>query len=323
MFYGGFIMRKFIVFICAAAIVIILFNMFYECDHKWEEATCQVPKTCSKCGKTEGGVIDHHWENTDCGSPSPCSMCGTLEGIELTHHWQPDGSKLCKVCGLDERPMDVRFVESLGKALDARWKIMGDEVWYGISERSTWEKIVEAEREILGKYANSHFDDPELGEAAADYIASIDEVETALEGFGTEEWESDYYDSIRHKENVALYTVSTKFDIPVAEENREKLSELTESGLTIVAVNKLIENLRIHDLGGSENVHNYDVIMENNTEKDFARFMYLVEFYDRNEKVILTRKFTVYNWNPGEKLTRQISINGGYAGMKVISVEWE
>lgn len=55
------------------------------CKHDWVEATCTEPKTCSKCGETEGEPLGHtpgEWEiwNTDYVSTmvwlrQPCTVC--------------------------------------------------------------------------------------------------------------------------------------------------------------------------------------------------------------------------------------------------------
>lgn len=46
-----------------------------ECDHEWEKATCEDPKTCSKCGETKGEPEDDHdWEEED--GVMVCSWCG-------------------------------------------------------------------------------------------------------------------------------------------------------------------------------------------------------------------------------------------------------
>ncbi|MBQ8818183.1 MAG: hypothetical protein IJZ83_06370 [Clostridia bacterium] len=41
-----------------------------ECTHEFKDATCTTPKTCSKCGETEGDVIAHTIEN------GACPTCG-------------------------------------------------------------------------------------------------------------------------------------------------------------------------------------------------------------------------------------------------------
>lgn len=47
-----------------------------ECDHDWEKATCEDPKTCSKCGETKGEPEEEHdWEEDDDGV-MVCSWCG-------------------------------------------------------------------------------------------------------------------------------------------------------------------------------------------------------------------------------------------------------
>ena len=38
------------------------------CSHTYSEATCLAPKTCSKCGATEGDVAAHNYQNGLCGS---------------------------------------------------------------------------------------------------------------------------------------------------------------------------------------------------------------------------------------------------------------
>ena len=32
------------------------------CQHEWKEATCTEPKTCTKCGETEGEALGHKSE---------------------------------------------------------------------------------------------------------------------------------------------------------------------------------------------------------------------------------------------------------------------
>lgn len=64
-----------------------------ECDHDWEDATCEEPKTCSKCGETKGKPAGHDWEEED--GEMVCAECGE----ECKHDFE-DGE--CVECGMAE-----------------------------------------------------------------------------------------------------------------------------------------------------------------------------------------------------------------------------
>ena len=85
------------------------------CDHEWVDATCGTPKTCSKCGETEGEPTgDHTWVDATCTEPKTCSVCGETEGEALGHDWEAatcTEPETCSVCG-----------ETEGKALGHDWK---------------------------------------------------------------------------------------------------------------------------------------------------------------------------------------------------------
>lgn len=49
-------MKKIVTLLLTVSISFLLFGC---CSHQWQPATCQTPKTCLECGKTEGAVIDH------------------------------------------------------------------------------------------------------------------------------------------------------------------------------------------------------------------------------------------------------------------------
>lgn len=49
-------------------------------SHKWNEATCTKPKTCSICGVTEGESLGHNWQDATYDSPKTCDRCGKTEG---------------------------------------------------------------------------------------------------------------------------------------------------------------------------------------------------------------------------------------------------
>ena len=69
-----------------------------ECNHTWSEwttakdATCEVAgqetRTCSQCGKVEKAPIDatgHKWADATCTAPSTCTVCNETNGYALAH----------------------------------------------------------------------------------------------------------------------------------------------------------------------------------------------------------------------------------------------
>ena len=73
------------------------------CRHSFSDATCTAPKTCSKCGETEGSTIDHTYSQATCLTPQTCTVCGATHGSTSDHTWYgatclQEG--ICTVCGI-------------------------------------------------------------------------------------------------------------------------------------------------------------------------------------------------------------------------------
>ena len=71
-------------------------------EHKWRKATCDEPKTCFYCGKTEGEELGHKYDKATCDLPETCSRCSETRGEALSHKYskatctQP---QKCSECG--------------------------------------------------------------------------------------------------------------------------------------------------------------------------------------------------------------------------------
>ena len=61
-------------------ITLVISLCYCACRHEWQEATCTEPKTCIKCGETEGEPAGHKWEEATVDRPKNCSVCGLTEG---------------------------------------------------------------------------------------------------------------------------------------------------------------------------------------------------------------------------------------------------
>ncbi len=78
-------MKKIKVFSLLLVLVMLLSLLAAcECKHEWKDATCEKPKTCSLCGKTEGEKLAHKWADATTEAPKTCSLCGKTEGEKIT-----------------------------------------------------------------------------------------------------------------------------------------------------------------------------------------------------------------------------------------------
>ena len=71
--------------------------------HAWQAADCTTPKTCTRCGATEGEALGHSWTEATCTTPKTCTRCGATKGKARGHSWKEatyDAPKTCSVCGL-------------------------------------------------------------------------------------------------------------------------------------------------------------------------------------------------------------------------------
>ena len=67
-------------------VLIAIVSYFSSClyQHKWEPASCTVPKTCSRCGETSGTANGHRY-NTPANNNTPaiCNFCGEMKPLSL------------------------------------------------------------------------------------------------------------------------------------------------------------------------------------------------------------------------------------------------
>ncbi len=125
-----------------------------SCSHSWKDANCEIPKTCTQCGRTEGAPLGHVWQAATCENAKTCEVCGKTDGEAKGHQWvdvtceeaqhctvchqvmgEPLGHvwadatteapKTCRVCMATEGDRiitDPRFTTEACKALFGTWK---------------------------------------------------------------------------------------------------------------------------------------------------------------------------------------------------------
>ena len=157
-------MKKFLKVMMLLLVCVALLTACGECDHDWDPATCEDPKTCSKCGETKGkpdedaheweedddGVMvcevcgeekeegededegdepvaecDHDWVDATCEDPAYCSICGE-EGEDALGHSYSRGS--CTECGAADPDWEADEPVASGDGFECTWEEYADNV---------------------------------------------------------------------------------------------------------------------------------------------------------------------------------------------------
>ena len=107
-------MKKLISFIILV-LCLLAFASCGECEHSWQDATCNSPKVCSLCGVTNGSPLEHSWQDATCSSPKTCTLCKKTEGNALSHVWTNEGCmtpNTCLLCGAQNGVADHAWIDA-------------------------------------------------------------------------------------------------------------------------------------------------------------------------------------------------------------------
>lgn len=71
-------------------------------NHLWNPANCVNPRTCARCGLTEGkkNPDNHAWSEATCIKPMTCYNCGEVKGDVIGHKYDDSGK--CTTCGVKQ-----------------------------------------------------------------------------------------------------------------------------------------------------------------------------------------------------------------------------
>ena len=75
--------RNYVIFLLIFSILLNFTSC--GCKHEWVEATCDSPKYCTLCSKTEGKPLEHDFKDATCIYPKTCVLCGKSQGDALGH----------------------------------------------------------------------------------------------------------------------------------------------------------------------------------------------------------------------------------------------
>ncbi len=127
-------------------------------SHKWMPANCEAPKTCEKCGETEGEPLGHSMAEAACEMPETCTLCGITQGEALGHDWQEAACEAAEICRVCNKQTGTAAGHKLHGG-ELTFRDDGSVVYIGncvVCEKNVTENYVDVEsfanRAILGKW---------------------------------------------------------------------------------------------------------------------------------------------------------------------------
>lgn len=89
---------------CISVLLVVLMLALCACGackHEWTDATCTAPKTCAKCGETEGEPLGHDAGEASYWSAAVCIRCGEEVGGKLEPEFEKLGFDWVAVTDMD------------------------------------------------------------------------------------------------------------------------------------------------------------------------------------------------------------------------------
>lgn len=135
------------------------------CDHQWQEPSCNAPKTCTICHKTEGENLEHQWIEASCIAPKTCELCGEIKGEKVEHNF---GERYCEICGI-ENPNYISLID-IGFQDTFRMN-----TWMYISAYNLTKKYVITPTLVFNVYYKNYIRSGQVSEDMCKNSSTIDE----------------------------------------------------------------------------------------------------------------------------------------------------
>lgn len=212
---------------------------------------------------------------------------------------------LC-ACGNAEKN-DEGFLNNLGKALEASWKISEKSSSGDVVYKEHLRNLVNIELEKLGSYDDYTFQDERLGELARQYFEALD---CQLEGLVYYDADHSQYSRIYtgrgyNQKVKALYYIQNEYGLEVSEKNSRTLKDHVASGERLIAVAGILDQpLKLEDMG-----RECEIILENTTQYDLNNVRLVFNMLDDAGVIVSNTSDYVENWPAGTKYRTSVYKN--------------
>ena len=220
---------------------------------------------------------------------------------------------------------DQDFIKSVGKGLEARWKLQDKQKDPNAVE--SMREAVQTELDAVSEYKSAAFEDSVLQEKALKYInvlsESLENVEYYASDKDYQKW-SDVYD----QRTIIIKDFADNYGLTVSDTYQSKLDELVANGKTAgakaeqtAAIEKLVSDLNFELVEDEYDWKKYEALFENTTDFEIKSLGIKVSLLDADGVIVETAYANVDNVSKGQKAKVEFSTDATFEKMEPI-VDW-
>lgn len=231
----------------------------------------------------------------------------------------------CSSSGDNDKGEDKAFIKDAKKSFNARSSYI-DDVESGkitLNENEYFKEAVNKEKEILIKYKDAEFDNPELGKLAKDYIEGLNKQEEALKYYTSDIvkydklWTEGY-----NMRSTALTTLVDKFGLELDEKAFEELKNnaqvVKENNEIKSKVDEMLKSIKFEKVKEEYDWKDYEAVVENTTGVDFESFFLDIKLVDSDGVIVESIPVSPNGaWNKDQKVKLTFSTDKDFE-----KIEW-
>lgn len=223
--------------------------------------------------------------------------------------------------GNDDRSTDEKFIEAVGKGLEARWAIT-DADSASSSSTDTLKQALDKEKEAVKDFYDADFDNEDLKSYAQKYIDALNglNAEDYSSGSGFERWTRYYNQRV-----AALYNINQISPISVSKSNESNLTEILNDGeeaSAALAVMDKAEFTKQDPEYPEQTYFEYKAVVENDSNISFSYFYYNINLVDKDGVTVETTTASTDDWAAGTKHAFEFTTDKQFETIEVTSCGW-
>lgn len=232
----------------------------------------------------------------------------------------------CSTTDSEDKGKDKAFIKDIKKSFEKRADYL-DDVDSGtvnLAENEYLKEAVNKEKEIIEKYKDAQFDNPELGKLAKDYVEGLNKQEESLKYYASDVakyekiWAEGY--DIR---STTLTTLVDKFGLEMNDKSFEELKNnaqvVKEKNDVQAKVDEILKTIKFEKVKEEYEWKEYETVVQNTTGVDFESFYLDVKLLDSEGVVVESIPVSPNGyWNKDQKVKLTFSTDKDFE-----KIEWK